>query len=120
LLAQVVVAKYADHLPLYRQEHIFKSRHGVELSRQTLTGWMDLVADWLQPIYGHLRKEVFQTGCVQIDETPVRYLAPGHGKTKQGYFWTAHRPGGEVLSPGTLKPATNGRFKTSHSEAGVS
>jgi transposase len=97
LLAQVVVAKYADHLPLYRQEHIFQQRHGVELSRQTLAGWIDLVADWLQPIYGHLREEVFACGYVQIDETPVRYLAPGNGKTKQGYFWTANRPGGEVI-----------------------
>jgi transposase len=97
LLAQVVVSKYADHLPLYRQEHIFRGRHRVELSRQTLAGWIDLVADWLQPIYGHLREEVFKAGYVQIDETPVRYLAPGHGKTKLGYFWTAHRPGGEVL-----------------------
>ena len=97
LLAQVVVSKYADHLPLYRQEHIFKQRHGVELSRQTLAGWIELVGDWLQPIYGHLRKEVFKAGYVQIDETPVRYLAPGNGQTKQGYFWTAHRPGGEVI-----------------------
>jgi transposase len=97
LLAQVVVSKYADHLPLYRQEHIFKQRHGVELSRQTLAGWIELVADWLQPIYGHLRADVFQAGYVQIDATPVRYLAPGHGQTKQGYFWTAHRPGGEVI-----------------------
>lgn len=97
LLAQVVIGKYADHLPLYRQEHIFKQRHGVELSRQTLAGWIDLVADWLQPIYGHLREEVFKLGYVQIDETPVRYLAPGHGQTKQGYFWTAHRPGGAVI-----------------------
>jgi hypothetical protein len=55
------------------------------------------VADWLQPIYGHLRREVFARGYVQIDETPVRYLAPGHGKTKQGYFWAANRPGGEVV-----------------------
>ncbi len=97
LLAQVVVAKYADHLPFYRQEHIFKQRHGVELSRQTLAGWIDLVADWLRPIYGHLREEVFAKGYVQIDETPVRYLAPGNGKTKQGYFWAANRPGGEVI-----------------------
>ena len=97
LLAQVVVSKYADHLPLYRQEHIFKQRHGVELSRQTLAGWIELVADWLKPIYGHLRTEVFKAGYVQVDETPVRYLAPGNGKTKQGYFWTANRPGGEVI-----------------------
>jgi transposase len=97
LLAQVVVAKYADHLPLYRQEHIFQQRHRVELSRQTLAGWIDLVADWLQPIYGHLRDAVFAHGYVQIDETPVRYLAPGQGKTSAGYFWVANRPGGEVI-----------------------
>jgi transposase len=97
LLAQVVVAKYADHLPLYRQEHIYQQRHDVELSRQTLAGWIDLAADWLQPIYGHLRREVFAGGYVQIDETPVRYLAPGHGKTKKGFFWAANRPGGEVI-----------------------
>lgn len=97
LLAQVVVSKYGDHLPLYRQEQNFKQRQGVELSRQTLAGWIDLVADWMQPIYGHLRKEVFARRYVQIDETPVRYLAPGNGKTKQGYFWTANRPGGEVI-----------------------
>ena len=93
LLAQVVVAKYCDHLPLYRQEQIFKQRHGVELPRQTLAGWIELVADWLKPVYGHLRDEVFKTGYAQIDETPVRYLAPGNGKTKQGYLWTANRPG---------------------------
>jgi hypothetical protein len=55
------------------------------------------VADWLQPIYGHLRNDVFDRGYVQIDETPVRYLAPGNGTTKQGYFWAANRPGGEVI-----------------------
>jgi len=97
LLAQVVVSKYCDHLPLYRQQDIFKRRHGVELPRQTLCNWMALVADWLQPIYGHLREEVFQESYVQIDETPVRYLAPGNGKTKYGYLWTAHRPGVAVM-----------------------
>jgi transposase len=97
LLAQVVISKYCDHLPLYRQEQIFKQRHGVELPRQTLARWIDLLADWLKPIYGHLREEVFAENYVQIDETPVRYLCPGHGKTKQGYFWTANRPGAAVM-----------------------
>ena len=55
------------------------------------------MADWLQPIYGHLRDGVFSCGYVQIDETPVRYLAPGHGSARQGYFWTAHRPGGQII-----------------------
>lgn len=97
LLAQVVISKYCDHVPLYRQEQIFQQRHGVELPRQTLAGWIDLVADWLKPIYGHLRENIFAESYVQIDETPVRYLSPGHGKTKQGYFWTVNRPGGEVV-----------------------
>jgi transposase len=97
LLAQVVVAKYADHLPLYRQEHIYQQRHGVEVPRQTLGRWIDLVADWLKPIYNRLRTDVFACGYVQIDETPVRYLDPGHGSARQGYFWTAHRPGGEII-----------------------
>jgi hypothetical protein len=60
LLAQVVLSEYADHFPLYRQEQIFKQRHRVELSRQTLAGWIDLVADWLQPIYGALAKGSFR------------------------------------------------------------
>jgi transposase len=97
LLAQVVVSKYSDHLPLYRQQQIFKQRHGVVLSRQTLAGWIELVAEWMRPIYGHLREGVFGGGYVQIDETPVRYLCPGHGKTRQGYFWAANRPAGEVI-----------------------
>ena len=114
LLAQVVISKYCDHLPLYRQEQIFKQRHGVELPRQTLARWIDLVADWLKPIYGHLREKVFAENYVQIDETPVRYLCPGHGKTKQGYFWTANRPGNRAL-PGFRPMYCTTRYKCSSS-----
>jgi transposase len=56
-----------------------------------------MVADWLKPIYEHIRTGVMAGGYVQVDETPVRYLAPGNGKTKTGYFWTASRPGGDVF-----------------------
>jgi transposase len=97
LLAQILVAKYCDHLPLYRQESIYRSRHGVELSRQVMAQWVSVGADWLAPIYRHMHAEIMSKNYVQIDETPVRYLAPGHGKTKTGYFWTAHRPGGDVV-----------------------
>lgn len=97
LLAQVVVSKYCDHLPLYRQEKIYEQRHGVSIPRQTLAGWIDLVSDWLKPIYGHIREAVYSKGYVQIDETPVRYLSPGEGKASQGYFWVANRPGAEVV-----------------------
>jgi transposase len=97
LLAQIVVGKYCDHLPLYRQEQIYRQRHGVNLPRQSLTRWVELAADWLKPIYQHIRTGVMGGGYVQVDETPVDYLAPGHGTTKQGYLWTCSRPGGDVF-----------------------
>jgi transposase len=97
LLAHVLVSKYCDHLPLYRQEQIFGRRHGVHLPRQTLCRWVELAADWLKPIYESIRTGVLGGGYVQIDETPVEYLAPGNGQTKLGYLWTAHRPRGDVL-----------------------
>jgi len=58
LLAHVLVAKYCDHLPLYRQEQIYARRHGVHLPRQTLARWVALAADWLKPIYEHIRTGV--------------------------------------------------------------
>jgi len=97
LLAQIIVSKYVDHLPLYRQEQIYWTRHRVWLPRQNLAHWMGLVADWLKPIYQRIRTGVMAGGYVQVDETPVRYLAPGNGKTKTGYFWTTSRPGGDVV-----------------------
>jgi transposase len=97
LLAQVLVSKYCDHLPLYRQEQIFARRHQVHLPRQTLARWVELAADWLQPIYENIRTGVMCGGYVQVDETPVNYLEPGHGRTKQGYFWTAGCPQGDVF-----------------------
>jgi transposase len=97
LLAQILVAKYCDHLPLYRQEQIYQSRHGVALSRQTMAEWVGVGADWLRLIYQQIGREVMAGDYVQIDETPVRYLAPGTGRTKLGYLWTCHRPGAETF-----------------------
>ncbi|MCX6894064.1 MAG: IS66 family transposase [Verrucomicrobia bacterium] len=97
LLAQVLVSKYCDHLPLYRQEQIFLRRHQVHLPRQTLARWVALAADWLQPIYENIRTGVMAGGYVQVDETPVNYLEPGHGRTRQGYLWTGSRPKGDVF-----------------------
>ncbi len=97
LLAQIIVSKYCDHLPLYRQEAIFRNRHGVYLPRQSMARWMGLAADWLRPIYEQIRTGVMAGGYLQIDETPIRYLSPGHGQTKLGYFWTALSPGGDVV-----------------------
>ena len=97
LLAQVLVAKYADHLPLYRQEAIYRQRHGVYLPRQTMARWVGLAADWLRPIYDAIRTDVLAGGYVQADETPIAYLEPGHGRTRMGYLWTYARPGGDAL-----------------------
>jgi transposase len=97
LLAHVLVGKYCDHLPLYRQEQIFIRRYGVHLPRQTLARWVALAAGWLKPIYEHIRTGVMAGGYVQVDETPVNYLAPGQGRTKQGDLWTGSRPGGDVF-----------------------
>jgi len=97
LLAQIIVSKYVDHLPLYRQEQIYWTRHRVWLPRQNLARWMGMVADWLKPIYQCIRTGVMAGGYVQVDETPVRYLEPGHGQTKTGYFWTTSRPGGDAV-----------------------
>jgi transposase len=97
LLAQIVVAKYCDHLPLYRQESIYWTRHHVWLPRQTMAEWVGLAADWLKLIYERIRTEVLNSGYLQVDETPIRYLAPGHGQTKLGYLWTCHAPRGDVV-----------------------
>jgi transposase len=97
LLAHILVGKYCDHLPLYRQEQIFAQRHKINLPRQTLANWVELCADWLLPIYEQIRTGVMAGGYAQVDETPVAYLAPGNGQTKQGYLWTACRPGGDVF-----------------------
>ena len=97
LLAQILVSKYCDHLPLYRQESIYWSRHEVWLPRQTMAEWVGLGADWLKPIYRQIREDVLEGGYVQIDETPIRYLEPGHGKTKLGYLWTYGVPKEDVV-----------------------
>jgi transposase len=97
LLAQIVVSKYCDHLPLYRQESIYWTRHQVWLPRQTMAQWMGLAVDWLKPVYREIQQSVLAGGYVQVDETAIRYLEPGHGKTKLGYLWTCGAPRGDVV-----------------------
>jgi transposase len=97
LMAHVGVTKYCDHVPLYRQEQIFARRYGIHLPRQTLDRWIELMADWLKPIYEHIRTGVMAGGYVRLDETPINYLEPGAGRALQGYLWTGSRPGGDVF-----------------------
>jgi len=97
LLAQVIVSKYCDHLPLYRQEQIYWDRHQVWLPRQSMARWVQLASEWLKPIYREIKDQMMRGSYIQVDETPIRYLDPGNGKTGLGYLWVAHRPGEDVL-----------------------
>jgi transposase len=98
LLTQVIVSKYEDHLPLYRQEKIYRERHGVNLSRQTLCGWVEAAADWLSPIYREMKAALVAREYLQADETPIRYLDPDvRGKSQQGWLWTYSQPEGDVV-----------------------
>jgi hypothetical protein len=97
LIAAIIVGKFCDHLPLYRQQQILSTRYQVELPRQTMAQWMGLAAHWLKPIYDLIQKDVLAGGYVQVDETPIKYLAPGHGKTKHGYLWVCKCPGGDTV-----------------------
>jgi transposase len=86
LLAQVLVAKYADHLPLYRQEAIF-SRAGLAIPRSTLAQWVGSCGVQLQPLVDALKVELLQHRVLHADETPVAMLKPGNGKTHRAYLW---------------------------------
>ncbi len=87
LLAHVLVAKYADHQPLYRQSEIY-AREGVELSRSTLADWVGSSARLLDLLALALKDYVLRSGKLHADDTPVPVLEPGRGKTKTGRLWT--------------------------------
>jgi transposase len=87
LLAQVVVAKYADHMPLYRQEGIYL-RSGVQLDRATLASWVREAAVLLAPLAEAVGRYVRAAGKIHTDDTPVPVLDPGRGKTKTARLWT--------------------------------
>jgi hypothetical protein len=86
LLAQVLVAKFADHLPLYRQEAIF-GRSGFAIPRSTLGAWVGSCGVQLQPVVDALKAEILSHRVVHADETPVQMLKPGNGKTHRAYLW---------------------------------
>lgn len=90
LLAQVLVGKYCDHTPLYRQSQIF-ARHGVDLPRSTLAGWVGGACWWLDALHERLAKNVFASSHLFADDTPVPVLDPGRGRTKTGRLWVYAR-----------------------------
>jgi transposase len=98
LLAQILISKYCDHLPFYRQEQIFWQRHGVFIARQQMVQWTAQSVRLLSGISDCLKGEMRDHGYVQVDETPVRYQDPElEGRCGQGYLWTALVPGQCVI-----------------------
>ncbi len=95
VLAQVIVSKFEDHLPLHRQEKIFE-RHGVEISRKTMGGWMPAVAELLDPLYRAGKKVLFESKVIGTDDTGVKVLDPKLSFARTGRIWPyvgdAHHP----------------------------
>jgi transposase len=121
LLAHVLVSKYADHLPLYRQAEIY-ARDGVELDRSTMAEWVGGCSRLLQPLVEALRHHVMSAGKLHADDTPVPVLAPGNGKTKTGRLWTYvrdDRPWGDPTPPAVWFAYTPDR-KGEHPKAHLS
>jgi len=87
LLAQVAVSKYGDYLPLYRQEGIYQ-RHGVELSRKTMCGWMRQCAELVSPLFQRMKQQALRSKRMQTDDTPVPVLDPELPRTRTGRIWT--------------------------------
>jgi len=98
LLAHVLVAKYCDHQPLYRQSEMY-AREGVELERSTLADWVGATSRLLTPLVEAISRHVLATAKLHADDIPVPVLAPGNGKTKIGRLWTYvrdDRPAGDM------------------------
>ena len=107
LLAHVLVSKYADHLPLYRQSQVF-AREGIDLDRSTLADWVGKSTALLEPLAEAIGRHVLAGGAIHADDTPVRMLAPGTGKTKTARLWTYVRD--ERPWAGPAPPAALYRF----------
>lgn len=93
LIAWVVVAKYVDHLPLYRQEKMF-SRYQVSIPRQRMCDWVGKAAELLEVVYWRIKEGLISGGYLQADETPIQFNDPDQkkGKTSKGFFWFLSKP----------------------------
>ncbi|RRJ95662.1 IS66 family transposase [Opitutaceae bacterium TAV4] len=98
LLAWVAVAKYLDHIPLFRQERMF-ARQGVPIPRASLCEWIRIASEWLEPIYRRMHAGLIAGDYLQADETPIKCHDPdaGKGAVSQGYLWLISRPGADVV-----------------------
>ena len=102
LLAHILVQKYCNHLPFYRQSEIY-AREDLDLSRSTMASWAGQCAVLLQPLIEEIRKSIFASSHIHGDDTTIKVLAPGLGKTKTGRIWTYVRDGrkyGDKTPPG--------------------
>lgn len=95
-LADILVKKFADHLPLYRISEIL-GRQGIMISRQILCQWVTRAGQALKPLYNEMHKQILQSGNIFADETPIAMLDPGKGKTHQAYMWVM--VGGKEANP---------------------
>ncbi len=111
LIAQVVVSKYSEHLPLYRQAQVF-ARHGVPIERSTLADWVGRAAFHLAPIVERMAELLKRSTKLFMDETTAPVLDPGRGKVKTGYLWALardERPFGGTDPPGVVFRYAPGR-----------
>ena len=111
LIADVLIKKYADHLPLYRQSQIM-ARQGVIVDRATLANWVGAAAARLKPLVEQLKAELLTSARLFVDETTATVLAPGTGKTKTGYMWAMvrdDRPHGGADPPAIVYSYMPGR-----------
>lgn len=94
LLVHLILSRFEDHLPFYRQEKIFRERHRIPISRQSMVEWTEQVATWLQAVYRQMIKDLVAQKYLQADETPIWYLDRDvPGRACKGYFWVYGRPG---------------------------
>jgi transposase len=110
LLADVLVKKYDDHLPLYRQSEIY-ARSGMDLARSTLCDWTSVCASLLRPIILEMKKHLLVAPKIHTDDTPVPVLEPGRGKTKTGRLWI-YLGGGKAAPPCAIYDYTETRQQT--------
>jgi hypothetical protein len=98
VILDTVVAKYSDHVPLYRQSAILERETGIEIHRATLDGWVMTVGGLLIPVAGAMRAELLRESYIQADETQVDVqMHDGRGKNHQAYLWQYGHPGGNVV-----------------------
>ncbi len=113
LIADVLVRKYADHMPFYRQAQMME-RHGIQIDRANFCNWSGRSAAWLGRIVSAMKADILASGRIFVDETTARVLSPGNGKTKTGYLWAIakdDREHGGVDPPAVVYTYMPGRGK---------